>query len=256
MNAIVDVDFFPEERCLQVTAELSVWTSVDDCLAAARIVEGRCLPDDSPSEQLIIPFPDDDAYEAVLLMFLAFLVRSFRVPASKVRIASLLDSRISPETSARLEKARLDPTIKKGEAGTIEKLFPSLAEHANERFFVVMDQPHVLELAAKPVQCLNDLLNRGWLTAAKLRGIKQKAKETGDGPMIFHQPYADGPLHALIEASAFYVQDMAIGPNALPPPRGINRGYRSIEVTGQPPFDPRLFEVAQEMTRHMFSSLV
>ena len=46
VNAIVDVDFFPEERCLQVTAELSVWTSVDDCLAAARIVEGRCLPDD------------------------------------------------------------------------------------------------------------------------------------------------------------------------------------------------------------------
>src|SRR5262245_66064928 len=103
VNETLDVDFFPEERCLQVIAELSVWTSVDDCLAAARIVEGRCLPDDSPSEKLIIPFLDDDTYEAVLLAFLVFLVTSFRVPGSKVRIASLLDSRISPETSARLE---------------------------------------------------------------------------------------------------------------------------------------------------------
>jgi hypothetical protein len=254
-NEALDVDLFPEERCLEIIAELSFWTSVDDCLTAARIVEGRCLPNDSPSEKWIIPFLDDDIYQAVLLTFLTFLVRSYRVPGSKVRLASLLDSRISPETSALLESARLSPTIDVGEAGTIGEFFPPLAAHANERFFVVTDQPHVIELVAKPLECLKDLLNRGWQAAAKWQGTRDKEKATGDGPTIVHQPYTDGPLRALIEAAAFSVQGMATGPNALAPKTGINRGYRSIEVVGQPPFDPRLFEVAQEMARVMFSSL-
>src|SRR5262249_45420207 len=101
-----------------------------------------------------------------------------------------------------------------------------------------------------------DLFSRGWEAAANLREINQKARETGRGPKVFHQPYADGPLHALVEAAAYYVQGMAIGPNAWKPKSAINRGYRSIQVVGQPPFETRLFEMAQKMTREMFSSLV
>ena len=37
-------ELFPSEACTGILGELSVWTSVDDCLAAARFIEGRPAP--------------------------------------------------------------------------------------------------------------------------------------------------------------------------------------------------------------------
>lgn len=69
------------------------------------------------------------------------------------------------------------------------------------------------------------------------------------------QPYTDGPLYALVEALAFYVRGLTIGPNAQPYIGGINRGYRSFEVVGRPPLDAKLFQVAQELASMMFKSI-
>ena len=58
---------FPDDQCLKIVAELSVWTSVDHCLAAARWIEQRPQAEDQPSGRLVVPYPDDDGYEAVFV---------------------------------------------------------------------------------------------------------------------------------------------------------------------------------------------
>jgi hypothetical protein len=247
---------FPEDECLKVVAELSIWTSVDDCLAAARWLEERSLPEDTLSEKLVVPYPDDPEFEVVFVQCIQWLIRSFRVPESKVQLAALLDRKITPQTCTTLMEARFAPDIDQGPPGAIELLFPSLAAHRNERFFVVKDSPHVIELVQNPLRCLLNLINRAWPTATEMRAIREKSvRESGAAPTIFHQPYTDGPLFALIEAVAFYVQGLEIGPNALTEADGINRGYRSSEVIGRPPLDPRLFDIAQKVTQEMFKSL-
>lgn len=247
---------FPEDECLEVVSELSSWTSVDDCLVAARWIEKRSLAEDAPSESLVVPFLDDQEFEVVLVQCLEWLIRSYRVPASKVRLAALVDREITPETRTELSEARFSPDVDKGPPGTITMLFPALADHSGERFLVIKDSPHVIELIQNPIRCLMDLINRAWSTATRMRAVREKSvRESGGAPTIFHQPYSDGPLFALIEALSFYVQGLAIGPNALPEKGGVNRGYRSFEVVGRPPVDPRLFDVAQKMTREMFKSL-
>jgi len=248
-------DPFPESKCLEIFAELSVWTSVDDCLAAARAIEGRSSPEDMLSAELIIPYPDDDGFETVLLKGFEWLIQRFRVPASKIRLASYLDPEIAPDTCAALSDARFRPDIKKGPAGAIAVLYPALAAHRDERFFVVKDAPHVIELVQNPIRCFTGILLQVWPQATELRAIRHDAAKTGGAPTIYHQPYTDGPLFALIEALAFYVNGLQIGPNAMQAPAAVNRGYRSVEVVGRPPLDPQMFDVAQKLTKEMFRSL-
>jgi len=236
-------DYFPESDCLSVIGELAVWASVDDCLAAARFIEQRSMPDDTPSDALLLPFPNDDGYEVVFLQCLAWLAESFRVPESKVKLAMLLDRKITPETSMALLNTRFAPTIAK-------------ASRAGDRVFRVTDSPPVIELVQNPIRCLGDLLDRFWHGAVRLRELRTKALvETGGAPTFFHQPYADGPLPALIEALAYYTQGLEIGPSRVLNQRGINRGYRSFEVVDRPPVDVALFSGAREMIRQVFKSL-
>lgn len=249
-------DCFPENECLAVIAELSVWTSVGDCLTAARWIEGRSRAEDGLSRTLVIPYPDDSQYEAVLVQCLDWLIRTFRVPKMKIRIASLMDPEIVPSTWTTLSNARFAPDVKMGPAGAIGEFFPSLASHMAERFLVVEDDPSIIELVQNPIRCLVDLINRVWPTATRMRALREESsRETGGAPTIFYQPYTDGPLFALIEGLAFYAQGLVIGPNATPDTHGVNFGYRSFQVVGRPPVDSRLFEIAQKMEKEMFRSL-
>lgn len=242
-------DLFPEARCLSVFSELSAWTSVGDCLAAARFLEGRFLPDDKPAIQLIVPFPDEGAYEAVFIRFMDWLIRSFLVPASKVQLAALLDQVASAATWSTVAQVRFKPTIKAGPAGGLRHRDERLAA---DRFLLVTDQAHVIELVRTPINCLKDLLDRAWSTASELRAMRKRAADaTGGAPTIFHQPYADGPLYALIEAVAFYVHGLDLGSGTLLEHRGLNRGFRSFEVVGVLPVDQTLFQIAQQAMRQI-----
>lgn len=77
----------PDHAASAVIAELSVWTSVHDCFAAARSIERRSLPGDTPSSQLILSYDDGDAYEALCIHCLGWLMKGFRAPPSKIRLA-------------------------------------------------------------------------------------------------------------------------------------------------------------------------
>lgn len=255
MGASVDADAFPEDDCRRILSELSVWTSVDDCLAAARWLENRSEPEDSVSPALVVPYPDEERFETVFIHCLNFLIKGFQTPPIKVRLATLVDPQISSRTSDKLLGVQFKPDIDGGRAGMIGTMFPSLADHNHERFFVIKDEPYIIELIQNPVRCLLDLLNRAWSTASEMRSIQELSEETGSSPTIFHQPYTDGPLPALTEALTFSVNGLTIGPIDSSQQGGINRGYRSFEVVGRPPIDARLFEAGQEMTKIMFDSL-
>jgi len=247
---------FPENACLATIAELSVWTSVGDCLIAARWIEERSSPGDAPSDRLIIPYPDDQEFEVVFTQCLHWLIQSFRAPPSKVRLAALLDRHIAPQTCAALLEARFMPNVDQGPAGVIGLLFPPLAHHAHERFFVVKDSPHVIELVQTPLRCLVALIGQAWPTATRMRQLREQSlRESGTAPTIVHQPYVDGPLFSLIEALAFHAQGLAIGPDAVLTAPAIERGYRSVQVVGRPPIEPRLLAVAQQLTTSMWQSL-
>ena len=244
-------ELFPEEACTRIFAEMSVWISVDDCLAAARFIERRPSPTDDPSRKLIIPFPDNDEFQTIFIQCLRWFIPGCRVPPAKVRLATLIDRAITAETATAIRETTFHGRIDLGAAGTIEDFFPTLAVHRADRFFVVDDDEYVIELIQNALRCLRDVIGRVWPTANTSARIQEVGlAQTGGAPGIFHQPYTDGPLLALVEALAFHVFGLRMAS-----PRGINRGYRSFEVVGRPPLDPQLFEITQTLTEEMFRSL-
>ncbi len=243
--------YFLDDLCKNRFSELSMWTSVLDCLSAARYLEGRPEPEDRFDRQLIVPFIDNDTFEAVCLKCLAWLVPTFRVPESKIHMATLIDPKVKNSTVQILRNVRFNPTISRGAAGMIEHLH-------GKRLLLVQDEPHIIELVQNPIRCMLDLINRFWPMASNIREMIVKARERdgSTGPPVFHQPYTDGSLAALIDAVLFYVHGLDLGPRYSQTSQGgINRGFRSFEVVGHPPVDPRLFETAQEMTERMFGEI-
>jgi hypothetical protein len=134
-------------------------------------------------------------------------------------------------------------------------MYPQMADRKDERFMVIEDEPHIIELVQNPLRCLMDLLTLSWPLASEMRAVRELAKETGGAPTIFHQPYTDGPIPALTEAINFYVNQLEVGPRYSAHQQGFNQGYRSTEIVGHPPVDAHLFKVAQEITTEMFESL-
>ncbi len=239
-----------------MAAELSVWTSVSDCLVAARWLEGRSIEGDVPESRLIVPFVDSDEFQSVFLKGITWMIGSYRVPPSKVKLAGLVDPHISAATRTTLIECRFKPNIDLGPAGHIHRLFPPLARHRDQRFLIIEDTPATIELTQNPLRCLLNQVSQVWPTASKMRALRVDAvKENREPPSIFHQPYTDGPLLALLEALTFHVQELEIGPRLAPAQGDINRGYRSFEVVARPPVEPKLFTVAQQLTEEMFRSL-
>jgi hypothetical protein len=246
---------FPNEDCRRIISELSVWTSVEDCLAAARFLEERSIPEDSLSFRLIVPFPDADEYQQVLVQCMEWFIKSFAVPSTKVRLAAIIDPKISVATRKTLIEARFAPNISIGPAEAISAMSPALARRQEDRFLVIEDEPHIIELIQNPIRCLNESLSWAWPGAYRMRQLREQAMETGGAPTIFHQPYTDGPFPSLVEALLYYVNGLEVGPRSSTHQQGVNIGYRSFQVIGRPPVDAQMFKVAQDMTRKMFESI-
>lgn len=241
-------ELFPPETSALVFAELGVWTSLSDCLAAARFIECRPEPDDSPSARLVIPFPDSDEVQTILIQCLQWLIAGYSVPPAKVRLAMALDPAIREETASKILDTKFRMRVDLAFPGTLD-------EHPADRCFIVSGDEYMIELVQNPLNCLRDMVAAALETVKPIVKMCDEARaETGGSPEVFHQPYADGPLLALVEALTFYVFGLAIGPN-VSSGRGVNRGYRSVEVIGRPPIDPRMLSVAQELTEFMFRSI-
>lgn len=233
-------EYFPEEQCINRFSELSLWTTLEGCLAAARYLENRTIEEDCLEERLIIQSICGAKFETVLIQCFQWLIASYRVPLTKLKLAKLIDSSIKDETVEALIGSKFKPNI-------------IIKQINNDRSLIIEDEPHIIELIQNPINCMLDLLYRAWETPEEISKLKEKLYEnTGGIPNVFHQPYTDGPLPAIIEAIVFYIHGLEIGPHCSP---GINQGYRSVEVVGQPPFNPDLFDMAQKISERIFKSL-
>ncbi|WP_263351352.1 hypothetical protein [Acidicapsa acidisoli] len=249
-------EYFPIDHCERLFSELSLWTSVQDCLAAARCLEKRPTRDDVFSPKLIVPFLDSDLFQAVLSKCIGWLIPTYRVPEAKIRISALQAPEIKESTLQTLRDLRWRANISMGAAGTITQIAPGLSQFSDKRFFVVEDEPHVIEVIQNPIRCILDLISRFWPTASKMRKLIDETKDGSEGPVIFHQPYTDGSMAALVEALVFYAHRLELGPRySEVANNAINRGYRSVEVVGHPPIDAKFIEIGQESAERMFESI-
>ncbi|WP_427913946.1 hypothetical protein ACPWT1_03020 [Ramlibacter sp. MMS24-I3-19] len=106
---------FPRALCAATLGELAAWTSVADLLAAARILEGRTLPEDQPSDTLCMPLEHDEgAFRDIFAILLGYLIEGYSVPQQKISVARMLDRQVSPSTAAQLEALRFKPTVRTG----------------------------------------------------------------------------------------------------------------------------------------------
>ena len=248
--------YFPDDHCERCFAEFSIWTSVQDCLGAARYLERRPEPGDVFDRRLIVPFLDSDAFQGVAIKCFAWLISAYRVPESKIHMATLMDPRIQNPTVEILRNVKFRPNISLGAAGSIHRLAPALSHLNDQRFLLIEDEPHIIETIQNPIRCLLDLISRFWPTATKMREMIDRTSDGSKGPTVFHQPYTDGSLAALVEALVFYVHGLDLGPRfSASTHEGINRGFRSVEVVGHPPIDSRLIDIAQELTEGMFREI-
>ena len=249
--------YFPEEHCRSCFSELSLWTSVGDCLAAARFIEKRPLKRDNFDSRLVTPFIDDEGFHLVFTQCMDWLISTYQAPETKLKLAHLMDPSIKPKTLQILLDARFKPNVSAGPAGTIARVAPGLAHLVDSRYFLVEDKPYVIELVQNPIRCIMNVMSRAWPTAQRMfKMMQDSVKETGKPPTVFHQPYTDGPLFALVEALVFYVHGLSLGPIGFEHASGLNFGYRSVEIIARPPVDTKQMEIAQEMHERMFQSLV
>src|ERR1700733_12363859 len=190
--------YFPSNHCERCFAEFCIWTSVQDCLAAARYLQGCPESGDTFDRRLIVPFLDSNAFQAVCIKCFAWLIPAFRVPESKIQMATQMAPKIENSTIQILRDARFSPDISLGAVGSIRRFAPALSHLDDQRFFLIEDEPHIIELIQNPLRCLLDLINRFWPTAARMREMIAKYSDGSKGPTVFHQPYADGSLAALV----------------------------------------------------------
>jgi hypothetical protein len=100
------------------------------------------------------------------------------------------------------------------------------------------------------------LFRAAWEVAQQLRKLSKLAEETGSNRSpFFHQPYADGPLYALVEAVIFYVHGVDLGPRRHEGEGSLNLSYRSVEVVARPPVNAVLMKLAQQTTETIFNDL-
>lgn len=226
-------------------------------MAAARSLEDRPFPTDSFDTSLVTPFGDSDNVQAIYTRCLEWLMAAYLPPASKIRMARQLDPAIKDETADILMKTRFLPhSISAGGPELLARLAPTLVGSEPQRFFVINADSRVIELIQNPIRCLQDLIIRAMPNAESLGAMARKTKqETGGAPTIFHQPYTDGPLPALIEAMCFYVHGLTLGPIGAETRSGIYNGFRSVDVVGKPPVNQVQFEVARSSCKVMFDMI-
>lgn len=229
---------FPENDCVTTISELSAWTSVYDVAAATRCLLNRPNPDDQFVEMLALPFPGDDQCEQVILKFLYWLVHAYVVPTPKVTLAAMVEPRIDLALAEVLKEIKFRPKIQIRPIDQVRPMEPGIIGGNDYRVLLVKDKAHVIELLHYPLRCLMSCIIPNCQTAANMRELQRLAAETSDNPMqIFHHPYTDSRLSALIEAVCFYTYGLDIGLTYAEFGKfEIDRSYRSVNVRARPPF--------------------
>jgi hypothetical protein len=251
----LDKELFPAAECIAAAGELSAWTSVQDIAAAARFLEGRLVKGDLPETRLIIPIVTDAKFEWVLRQAIKWFVAGYRVPSSKIMLAIYLDPAIRRKTNDTLLELRLHPQITKRLLHTL--VSRERRSGTDQQVLLIQDHVAAIEVMQAPLRCLIDIVLRCYETSQKMYNLISGQEEAGgSGPTIWHRPYTDSPLFAVLEALCFYRFDLTFGPLwGRPGPGDIDMAYRAINIRGVPPFDSKMLQVAREVAEKMFDDL-
>lgn len=254
-SRIEEETLFPRHLCVGVAAELNAWTSVQAILSAARHLEGRSLLSDQIDGRLIMPMQHGELFEAVFLRVISWMSEGYSPPRAKIALARSLDPRITDETANRLASARFSPTIKAAPRATSNGLASSPSAGAN--FFLVDDDPFIIEMLQAPLQCLMDVLTFSYEAAERVYKVRREAEnKTGGVATIYHRPFADSRLYATLEALCYYAWGFPIGPYVTPHGQGdVDVSYRAVNVRGRPPIRPILVSTSRTAMRDMLDGL-
>jgi hypothetical protein len=248
---------FPEDECVQALSELNAWTSVQNICSAGRALRGAPADGDQFERLLIIPFEDDEALEAALLVAVGWLIKAYRVSEPKLKLAGALDLDFDAATRAAIAAIRFMPNVSVGAPALLARIAPHLAHLDQAKFLLIEDEPHIIELVQAPLRCLGSRLSGSFDTAKTARAIRARATDAGDeAPLIYHRPRADSPLPAVLEALCFWFAGLAFGPKWSTSAKSeVDIYYRAINIVATPPVDPRFVGAARGMAQKMLSDL-
>jgi hypothetical protein len=242
---------FPRDFCIAAIAELSAWTSVQNILAAARHIESRPVPQDRLEPLLVVPFDDDAGkFRSIMALAIEWLAQGYRVPDAKIAIARAVDPKISDGTVARLLSLQFQPEIENRKPGALDQL-------PDKSCVLLKDDPVVIEMVQAPLICMISRLVDATNVAKSIADmLDHKQQETGGRGTIFHRPYADSRLPAVLEALCFFTYGLDFGPRwALAGKGDIDISYRAVNVLGVPPIDAQMLWVARKSMEVMLASL-
>jgi hypothetical protein len=207
----------------------------------------------------VLAFDDDALLEAVLLRVLAYLARSYRCSREKLSLAHSLDPSIQAGTIDVLAAAKANPTIKAGGPPVVSRLMPHLATRGPMRCFLVVDQPAMVELLFEPFKMLRTTIVSLYGEARTVRATEASAllRTGGDARKsnVRHRHYSDGPLAASLDALVYVALGLNVGVDWGNGRQAIDIGFRCVNVQGEPPLKPELFDLARTSFQHMMSEL-
>ena len=101
------------------------------------------------------------------------------------------------------------------------------------------------------------ILTKSYDNAHKMRDLKKQSLETSGGaPSIYHRPYADSQMPAILDALCFYGFGMDFGPSwSMHGRSGMVQAYRAVNVQARPPVEISELDVARTFTAKMLESL-
>jgi hypothetical protein len=215
------------------------------------MLEQRTLAGDEPAPSLLMPFDDLLNFDWIFGQLLDWFIEGYRVPSAKVSLARSLDSAIQDQTAIALESLRFRPTVHSIAPGRVEGVPDT------QRVIVIQDDVATIEVVQAPLRCLMDMLTIAYDAASGSYKIRKESKQqTGGAPTIFHRPFGDSRLLAVVEALSFSAMGMEIGPYwGTPPTVEVVVDYRAVNVQARPPFSAQFLDVAGHSMKRMLDGL-
>lgn len=179
------------------------------------------------------------------------LTLPYRIPIAKISVARTLDYQLQDQTASTLKNLRFQPTIHSAPPSRV----PGIPSH--QKVFVIQDHVATIEVVQAPLRCLMDMLMMAYDSASKSHQLRRDAMEKGGGaPTIFHRPYADSRLFAVVEAFSFGALGMEIGPHwGGAGTQNIVTDYCAINVQAVPPVNTQILDVASKTMEKMLNEL-
>jgi hypothetical protein len=187
----------------------------------------------------------------------AWFIPAYQVPAPKLAVAARLAPDIQRSTFDTLAALTIDPTVSVGPASAVSQALPEHEAGHETRAFMVSDSPFALELVFEPLRMLHLTLLAFYREAGQLRQIEKLMRQTSERPVsnIVHRHYGDGALVAALDALVYFALGHRVGVQWGKERRSIENSFRSVNIVGEPPLDPRLFEVGRDAFIHLMNRL-